>query len=318
MSKVFLFTVIILLSIGCSKNDENEPLTDYPQMSDPDDVCSAMDDIEFMRYCYENFDVNKDGKVSPIEAQAVTTISFGNNNTDGIVTKVKSLKGIQYFTNLTTLECNMCILKSLDTSKNTKLTSLKCMNCALTELDLSQNKGLIHLECGNDYIINEETLLESLNTIQELNLSNNTNLQQLNCERLIYLTNLNISNNKDLKILNCSSTSLSELDISNNSRLEELYCSSTIKFLKIVNNIELKKIDCSYSELTNLDISNAPKLEKLNCSNTKLTSLDISKCANLKIVYCYSCPLSSITVRIGQDPYAIFDTLWGVNIQYVE
>jgi hypothetical protein len=97
MSKVFLFAVIILLSIGCSKNDENEPLTDYPQMSDPDDVCSAMDDIEFMRYCYENFDVNKDGKVSPIEAQAVTTISFGNNNTDGIVTKVKSLKGIQYF-----------------------------------------------------------------------------------------------------------------------------------------------------------------------------------------------------------------------------
>ena len=63
------------------------------------------------------------------------------------------------------------------------------MNCALTELDLSQNKALIHLECGNDYIINEETLLESLNTIQELNLSNNSNLQQLNLKLLISLTN---------------------------------------------------------------------------------------------------------------------------------
>ena len=90
MKKVFLVLAVVLLCVGCSKSDENEPLTGYPEMSDPDDVCTAMDDIEFMKYCYEHFDVNKDGKVSPVEAQAVTTIGFGNSTTSisGILTKV--------------------------------------------------------------------------------------------------------------------------------------------------------------------------------------------------------------------------------------
>ena len=52
MKKVFLVLAVVLLCVGCSKSDENEPLTGYPEMSDPDDVCTAMDDIEFMKYCY--------------------------------------------------------------------------------------------------------------------------------------------------------------------------------------------------------------------------------------------------------------------------
>ena len=56
MKKVFLVLAVVLLCVGCSKSDENEPLTGYPEMSDPDDVCTAMDDIEFMKYCYEHFD----------------------------------------------------------------------------------------------------------------------------------------------------------------------------------------------------------------------------------------------------------------------
>lgn len=74
MKKVFLVLAVVLLCVGCSKSDENEPLTDYPEMSDPNDVCTAMDDLDFMKYCYEKFDVNKDGKVSIHEANAVEEI----------------------------------------------------------------------------------------------------------------------------------------------------------------------------------------------------------------------------------------------------
>lgn len=203
MKKVFLVLAVVLLCTGCSKSDENESLTGYPEMSEPDDVCSAMDDIEFMKYCYDNFDVNKDGKVSPIEAQAVTTIGFGNSTTNinGVLTKVKSLKGIQYFTNLTSLECNCCIIKSLDVSKNLKLASLKCNSCGLKDLDVSKNKNLTHLECGNLLIIDsnnndiiDEDELENMNSIQELNLSSNKSLQELRCKNLWWATSLDLSN----------------------------------------------------------------------------------------------------------------------------
>ena len=65
-----------MLLTGCSKDDDNEA-PGLPPLPDPDDVCSCMDDVVFMQYCYENFDVNKDGKVSKTEANAVTKIDLG-------------------------------------------------------------------------------------------------------------------------------------------------------------------------------------------------------------------------------------------------
>ena len=80
MKKLFIcLSALGMILIGCSKNDDgesdkpnnngneqpenpNEPkLPELPALPDPDDVCSAMDDLNFMAYCYENFDVNKDG-----------------------------------------------------------------------------------------------------------------------------------------------------------------------------------------------------------------------------------------------------------------
>ena len=49
-----------------------------PELEEVDDVCTKMDDINFMKYCYDNFDVNKDGKVSMPEANAVKEISDFN------------------------------------------------------------------------------------------------------------------------------------------------------------------------------------------------------------------------------------------------
>lgn len=88
----FCLAVLGVILTGCSKNDDgesdkpnnngneqpenpNEPeLPELPALPDPDDVCSAMDDLNFMAYCYENFDVNKDGKVS------VTEANYGQTN----------------------------------------------------------------------------------------------------------------------------------------------------------------------------------------------------------------------------------------------
>ena len=88
-----------------------------------------MDDINFRNFCYTNFDVNKDGKVSMTEANAVREIIIYNQN-------IKSLVGIEYFTNLTKLNCFYNELTSLDVRKCINLTWLDCGGNDLTSLDV--------------------------------------------------------------------------------------------------------------------------------------------------------------------------------------
>lgn len=145
MQKLFLcLSVIGMILTGCSKNDdedngENEgKLPDLPALPDPDDVCSAMDDINFMSYCYENFDVNKDGKVSIVEANAVKTMDVSRK-------KLTSLKGIERFSNLEDLNCGYNPIEELDIRCNTKLLYLYCRETNINSLDISKNKVMLSI-----------------------------------------------------------------------------------------------------------------------------------------------------------------------------
>ena len=90
---------------------------------DPNDICSAMDDVKFMEYCYQNFDVNKDGKVSPVEAKSVRNIDI-----NGL--EIYSIKGIEYFEILETLIAENTPLRNVDISFNNKLISFNFKNCS--------------------------------------------------------------------------------------------------------------------------------------------------------------------------------------------
>lgn len=238
MERLFLVLAVVLLCIGCSKSEKNEPSTNYPELPNLDDVCSAMDDLDFMKYCYENFDVNKDGKVSILEANAVEKIE---------ICGVKSLEGIQYFSNLK--ELYLCDeshdkggnLTALDISKNIKLEALVCSHNQFKELSLS-NENLTHLF-----------------------LQYNTELEKLN-----------LSNLPNLVWLDCSYNKLYSLDVSHNTRLSRLYCrDNKLLTLNVSNNIELDGIFCMNNNLSTLDISNTKiTATGLNTTNNPhLTSL---------------------------------------------
>jgi cell surface protein len=117
-----LFVAAIMMGVGCSKSEDSENNPDkpdkpspLPDLPDPNDVCSCMDDIIFMQYCYDNFDVNKDGKVSKIEASAVAKIDLARQ-------EIKTLTGIGYFSNLEILNCKECHeLTTVDLSNNLKV-----------------------------------------------------------------------------------------------------------------------------------------------------------------------------------------------------
>lgn len=133
MKHLFLCLLVIgMILAGCSKNDDEDnsknsgKLPDLPELPDPDDVCSAMNDINFMSYCYEKFDVNKDGRVSINEANAVKEI-----NTTGLI--IENLIGVERFPNLQILTY---------TGAGEIDLRYKYYKSLITKVDLSQCKKL--------------------------------------------------------------------------------------------------------------------------------------------------------------------------------
>ena len=228
------------------------------------------------------------------------------------VSKITSLKGIEYFTALTKLYCYNNALTALDVSKNTALTDLNCANNALTALDVTQNTALTRLNCYNNALtaldvtqntaltslschsneltelnVTQNTALTSLicqnNALTELNVSKNTALTNLDCS-INKLTALDVSQNTALTTLACHHTALTELDVSQNTALTNLYCyNNALTALDVSKNTALTRLYCDSNALTALDVTKNTALTYLDCSNNVLTALDVTK--NTKLTY---------------------------------
>ena len=173
-----------------------------------------------------SIDKDADGYLSDEEIAAVTKLYVSEKN-------IASLKGIEFFTALTELDCENNLLTSLDVSKNTALKYLYCYNNQLTSLDLSKNTALTKLNCSVNQLtsldVSKNTALQYLwcenNQLTSLDVSKNTALQYLWCENN-QLTSLDVSKNTALISLDFSSNQLKSLDVSKNTALKELYCFS--------------------------------------------------------------------------------------------
>lgn len=128
-TKLLIIAIALPLVFGCEKKEQGDNvLPELPELKAVEDVCEQMTDLGFMSYCYENFDVNKDGKVSMSEAQAVSVIKC-NTAMDFI--------GVEYFTNIT--EFKSSSVKTVNLAYNKKLVSIDCSNAPLETIDLRYN-----------------------------------------------------------------------------------------------------------------------------------------------------------------------------------
>ena len=264
--------------VGCEKE----------HLDKVDDVCTKMDDIEFMRYCYDNFDVNHDGKVSMEEANAVKEIDLDEG--------VSSLKGLEYFPNIEYLNC-WGGYTSLDLSKNTKLIEVVCSESALTNLNVSKNASLVELHCGDT-------------NLKSLDLSGCPNLEDLDCEGNYDLTSLDLSKNAKLIYLTCYSCNLTSIDVTKCINLSYIHCAhNQLSSLDVSFCPKLRELDCSNNRIKTLNLSNCVELESLYCNSNLLTSLDVSNCLELYSLQCYDNPyLEVIWVSSGQSiPYLKYD-----------
>lgn len=240
-------------------------------------------DSNFRAYVSENFDTNKNGKLSKEEMQSVKNIDCSDMN-------IASLEGIAFFDELCCLTCYRNPLALIDVSRNTKLTELYCGNnyflvdedsytrdsdlFLLKNLDVSHNKELKRLQCVrsevHSIIFGDNTELEYLNVfdtaLSELDLKTLVNLKELLCSNTP-LTSLDLSHNKKLEILNCSNNDCTyyfrakSLDLSQNVVLRELSCNSVTE-LDISNNTALEKLDLSDNEhIKSVDVTGLFALE---------------------------------------------------------
>lgn len=213
MCQSIKYTLLIVTAISacsaCSHKDDPLPKVD--------DVCTMMDDIVFMQFCYDLFDVNHDGKVSKSEAEAVNIIDLSSDRKSDY-DDLRSLKGIEYFTNLKELYCSHRNVNQVDVSKNQYLEILGLGDTEVTSLDVSKCQNLKEL-----YAWDSE--LKSL-------VLNNPSLEILDLEDSP-LEKLDISKCPNLKELEIQRTKLTELDITKNEKIEYLSCGSLDLTLRV-------------------------------------------------------------------------------------
>lgn len=196
-------------------------------------------DVNFKAVLLESYDANGDGGISPDEAAAITSLDVSTT-----IPKIKSLEGVEYFFNLTSLDCSYNKITSLNLASNTKLTTLSAttnqleavvMPSTITSLDLSNNqlstidvsgmKGLITLNVAN-------------NKLSTLNIRNNTALTNLNMSNNTEVSIVDVQYNTALKTLYAEGLSIGDISFLNNNELTNVYlCNNkSLKTILIANH----------------------------------------------------------------------------------
>lgn len=184
----------------------------------------------------------------------------------------EGMSGLDIPDGLKELRCNNGAITSLSLSSLSQLTLLDCSANPLQSIDLSQNTALQYL------------YLRGLDQIPQfaggLQISNLTNLVELDFSgsTFTYVELPPLSEN--LKIFNCSNTKLDIFNVAGCPNLEELYASgSMILTLDISENNNLKKLVCNKTQLKTLKMPKAPQLEYIDIYNNHLLLEGIKKFA---------------------------------------
>ncbi len=215
-------------------------------------------DEQFRHIILDNVDRDKDELLSPSEIQLCSKLT---------VSSCYDLKGIEYLTNLKTLDITHLYSKErketpLDLSANIKLESLSIGYANyLYNLNLKQNTALRKVQLN-------DTALENVD------FSGCEELQEISMSRCYNLRNLNVYHNPKLETLYLNQPEISNLYLSENVNL---------KRIEVVNDVLIRG-DPGNIPLESIDLSGASNLQYLIVSNCSLKSLDLSKCASISYV----------------------------------
>ena len=231
-------------------------------------------------------DANNNGEIEENEALNVGELNVSAMNFTS--SPILEMTGIEYFKNITFLNCSNIRLITLSVIQNTHLKKLYCSTNNLTSLDVTQNTALQELFCDS-------------NQFTSLNVTQNRALQLLNCDSNPF-TSLNVTQNPALQSFFCRNNQLASLDVTQNSALKDLFCSNNqLTTLDLTQNAILFNLSCDINQLASLDVTQNPNLYTLNCMTNQLTSLDVTQNPALKDLFCSTNQLTSLNVTQNPD-----------------
>ncbi len=173
-------------------------------------------DDAFRAFILDTVDADGDGLLSGEEIRGTEEMYA-----TGLTTPIASLQGIEYFTELTVLNCSGNLLESLDVSYNTELRTLACFDNHLASLDLRNNERLETLGCSGNRLafldLNAQRALTCLecydNVLEAVNVGSCSLLKELRCEHNS-ISELNLYGNPALALLTCHGNALYAVDVS--------------------------------------------------------------------------------------------------------
>lgn len=249
-------------------------------------------------------DANKNGKISPAEAQAVTGFSVAGK-------EIASLEGIEAFTNLESLDANDNKLTTVDLSKLTHLKKLNLTNNLLSgELNLKELKYLandkVKIVAGNASIekifVADEAKATALNNFEHTTkYTFSGELEQiLDLDPVIKAALLADNNrpdrngdgeitnkeaerfNKPISIIATGIKSLKGIEYFKKATSIDIHAPSGQKNILVDGQVsladfsEIERLTIANTKMTKLTLSNFPKLKHLILTGNELTEVVLS------------------------------------------
>lgn len=196
---------------------------------------------------------------------------------------IKSLNGLEHFTNLEQLVCAGNPITSIDIHANTKLKQLDCSNTKIQTIDFSGHPSL-------------QEFYSSFGILTDLNLSDCPNLTAVVCSQNC-VQSVDLSGSPAITTLALDANDLQSIDLSDNVNLNSVNLGiNRLSGLDLSHLSNLTHLDVRSNQLTALDVSNNTALLMISCFNNQLTTLDLSNCTLLKSVYCFHNQLTSLSI----------------------
>lgn len=248
-------------------------------------------DLYFQEYVSAVFDKNEDGSLSDSERKAVTELDVGDTSEYQLEYEylpIQTLKGVEYFPNIVTLNCSYNALDELDVSSLKKLRELRCNENQLKELRLSGNRELQYLYCQD-------------NRIKKISCSKNKKLRKLFCDHN-QLKKLDISPNNELRVLSVAGNKCKKINVGNQKKLTELYVNDNkLVRLDISHNPNITTLYAGNNQLRKLSLRKNRKLDFLSCSYNQLRKLNLKSNKLLRYLYCQNNQLVTGNLYISRQ-----------------
>ncbi|MNK00969.1 Internalin-J precursor [compost metagenome] len=243
-------------------------------------------------------DANDDNIITQAEVSEVYELRVPSGS-------IISLSGIEYFTNLTYLNCFENQITTLDISALVNLEELYCAYNQINSINFGLDSSLKKLNCDQNSLVNLD--VTGLVDLVELRCASND------------LEFLFIGGLTNVELLDCNSNHIAVLDLEGFSKLKNLNCYwNALTSLDFNGLDDLEDLNCNANNVSVLDVSMLIKLKNLNCSNNALTTLDLNANINLESLSCFSNQLVTLFLKNGKNE--TFDPAnWGENpvLEYI-